>query len=188
MFKERPDDHSTEFGGEDLSSLASKLRTFNAWRKTHNHIHWLPHLKSMNPWAWALIRFFYCCQEIMSLIHSLSHRLLDHYFTPSPQNPNTSSTIFILSSWPCFLPHCENGINQKRPSMDSTGIWFLVLPLVAIDEHSMLLTRVISSICAIGPIPLPLLKAIAPAILYLSLLSSSPIPLPPTFVHPAPLL
>lgn len=125
----------------------------------------------MNPWAWALI---FSARNHISSVHSLSHILLDHYFTPSPQNLNTSSTILILSSWPYFLLHWENDINQKRPSVDLTTTpihWHLIpgtlLPLAAIDELSMLLTRVISSICAIDYIPFPLLKTIAPVILYL---------------------
>lgn len=37
VFKKRPNDHSTEFGGKDFSNLASELRIFNAWRKTHSY-------------------------------------------------------------------------------------------------------------------------------------------------------
>lgn len=120
VFKERPDDHSTECGREGFRNLASGPRTFNAWRKMHNHVDWLPPFKSMNPWPWALIRPLLLPGHHMSLVHSFSHLLVDHYFISYPQNPYTASTILILSSWPCFLLHWENDSYQERASTDST--------------------------------------------------------------------
>lgn len=129
VFKKRSNDHSTEFGGKYFTNLASELRVFNAWRKTPNHIHWLLHFKSMNPWAWALTRF---------LLLPGSHI----YFSPFTF-PYTSRSFHIFSSKPkhflhlaysqllTLLPTSLRKWHQKRPFMDSTkllytGICFLV--------------------------------------------------------------